>query len=242
MADLDDFFAKKDRKKSKSTKKFATTEEVAKKLEDNAKKTEKLKKERAPGEGEEGAAPVHEQDEWKDFEEEKKDYSGLKIGNLAITTNAEGNTVTKEQNAEQQQEDEGAQEVEKKAGPWRRIDPNDVQEEQPPVKVVEKKIDSLPNVTKGAYVPPGLRNSGGQQQAPPSRLKTKAAPDIHNEEFFPTLSKTQDHKKNRSEGSFEVVQHNRGSTYRQAEQPKISSSQGPKLTLGNRYNTLSNDS
>lgn len=58
MADLDDFFAKKDRKKNKSTKKFATTEEVAKKLEDNAKKTEKVKKERAP-EGEDNAAPVH---------------------------------------------------------------------------------------------------------------------------------------------------------------------------------------
>lgn len=56
MADLDDFFAKKDRKK-KTTKKFATTEEVAKKLEDTAKKTEKPKKERVP-EGEEGSQPV----------------------------------------------------------------------------------------------------------------------------------------------------------------------------------------
>lgn len=59
MADLDDFFAKKDRKKSKSTKKFATTEEVAKKLEDSVKKTDKTtKKERLP-EGEEGGAPAH---------------------------------------------------------------------------------------------------------------------------------------------------------------------------------------
>lgn len=58
MADLDDFFAKKDRKKSKSTKKFSTTEEVAKKLEDNAKKTEKVKKERAP-EGEDSSVPAH---------------------------------------------------------------------------------------------------------------------------------------------------------------------------------------
>lgn len=59
MADLDDFFAKKDRKKSKSTKKFATTEEVAKKLEDNVKKTDKTtKKERIP-EGEEGGAQSH---------------------------------------------------------------------------------------------------------------------------------------------------------------------------------------
>nr|XP_023030275.1 protein CDV3 homolog [Leptinotarsa decemlineata] len=241
MADLDDFFAKKDRKKSKSTKKFATTEEVAKKLEDSAKKTEKLKKERAPGEGEDSAAPIHEQDEWKDFEEEKKDYTGLKIGNLAITTTAEGTPGTKEQTTEQQQEEESAQEIDRKAGPWRRID-SEVQEEIP-VKVVEKKPETLPNVTKGTYVPPGMRNMGNQQQAPPSRMKTKTAPDIHNEEFFPTLSKTGgDYKKNRSEGSFEVVQHNRSSSHRQVELSKISSSQGPKLSLGNRYNTLSNDS
>lgn len=58
MADLDDFFAKKDRKKNKSTKKFSTTEDVAKKLEDNAKKTEKVKKERAP-EGEDNTTSVH---------------------------------------------------------------------------------------------------------------------------------------------------------------------------------------
>lgn len=58
MADLDDFFAKKDRKKSKSTKKFSTTEEVAKKLEDNAKKTEKVKKERPLVEGEDTSAPI----------------------------------------------------------------------------------------------------------------------------------------------------------------------------------------
>lgn len=44
MADLDDFFAKKDRKKSKTTKKFTTTpEELAKKIEETniaVKKTE----------------------------------------------------------------------------------------------------------------------------------------------------------------------------------------------------------
>lgn len=62
MADLDDFFAKKDRKKSKTTKKFATADEIAKKLEDNAKKTsEKSKKDRAPAvaEGDESTTPVH---------------------------------------------------------------------------------------------------------------------------------------------------------------------------------------
>lgn len=42
MADLDDFFAKKDRKKAKG-KKFTTTDEIAKKLEETGKKVEKPK-------------------------------------------------------------------------------------------------------------------------------------------------------------------------------------------------------
>ncbi|CAH1364463.1 unnamed protein product [Tenebrio molitor] len=246
MADLDDFFAKKDRKKSKSTKKFSTTDEVAKKLEDNAKKSEKLKKERVP-EGDETSAPVHDQDEWKDFEEEKKDYSGLKIGNLTIASPTDGSTGATETNTEQQQGfDDSGQDNEKKMGPWKRVD-SEVQEE--PVKVVEKKVE--PPAPKpgpgGAYVPPSMRNQSSQPQIQPSRLRSKAAPDIHNEEFFPTLSKTSDHRKvkvflhcrNRSEGTFEVVQHNRAGSHRQVEQAKASSGQGPKLSLENRYNTLS---
>lgn len=48
MADLDDFFAKKDRKKTKA-KRFATSDELAKKLEDTTKKSEtKLRKEPQP--------------------------------------------------------------------------------------------------------------------------------------------------------------------------------------------------
>ncbi|XP_044265082.1 protein CDV3 homolog [Tribolium madens] len=239
MADLDDFFAKKDRKKQKSTKKFATTDEVAKKLEDNAKKSEKQKKERVP-EGDESSTPAHDQDEWKDFEEEKKDYSGLKIGNLTITSPTDGSTGATETSTEQQQGfDEAGQESEKKVGPWKRVDV-EVQEE--PVKVPEKKPEPPP-VTKGiggAYVPPSMRNQPQQShQSQPTRLRSKAAPDIHNEEFFPTLSKTSDHKKNRSEGAFEVVQHTRAGSHRQVEQAKASSGQGPKLSLENRYNTLS---
>lgn len=54
MADLDDFFAKKDRKKAKG-KKFATTDEVAKKLEETGKRIEKPKPKEKPAnpEGEE---------------------------------------------------------------------------------------------------------------------------------------------------------------------------------------------
>ncbi|XP_072391688.1 protein CDV3 homolog [Diabrotica undecimpunctata] len=236
MADLDDFFAKKDRKKSKSTKKYATTEEVAKKLEDTAKKTEKLKKERV-NEGEDSIVTEQDQDEWKDFEEEKKDYTGLKIGNLTIGQNSESSTTGAKETTEQQQEDEPGQDAEKKSGPWKRIDVGEAEVE----KVEYKPEPILPNVSKtGTYIPPSLRSSG-QTQVQSTRLnRTKAAPDIHNEEFFPSLSG--DHKKNRNEGSFEVVQSNRSTSHRQAEQSKINSAQGPRWNLANRYNTLSNDS
>ncbi|KAI4467575.1 protein cdv3 [Holotrichia oblita] len=139
MADLDDFFAKKDKKKSKS-KKFSTTEEVAKKLEEPKKIEKPTKKDRVP-EGEEGGDSVQQ-----------------------------------------------------------------LQQVQHP------------------------RNRG------------KTAPDIHNEEYFPTLSGSKSGQRNRSEGSFEVVSHNKSSSHRYAEQSKLASSQGPKLALGNRFNTLSNDS
>lgn len=42
MADLDDFFAKKDRKKPKTSKKFATSDEVAEKLKDKKPEPPKI--------------------------------------------------------------------------------------------------------------------------------------------------------------------------------------------------------
>lgn len=59
MADLDDFFAKKDRKKSKAVKKFATADEMAKKLDEPKQKPEvRPKKERPVQEGEEPSRQV----------------------------------------------------------------------------------------------------------------------------------------------------------------------------------------
>ncbi|KRT81411.1 hypothetical protein AMK59_5010 [Oryctes borbonicus] len=234
MADLDDFFAKKDRKKSKS-KKFSTTEEMAKKLEEPKKNEKPTKKDRIP-EGEEGGDSVQEQDEWKDFEEEKKDYTGLKIGNLTLNANGEGNMDGAESSNEQQQRyDESGNEVEKKVGPWKKI-------EVPEPEKEEKKTEPLPAIVPGVYISPALRNTQQQQQVQHPRNRGKTAPDIHNEEYFPTLSGSKSERRNRSEGSFEVVSHNKSSSHRYAEQSKLASSQGPKLTLGNRYNTLSNDS
>lgn len=48
--------------------------------------------------------------------------------------------------------------------------------------------------------------------------------------------------RNRNEGSFEVVAHNKSTSHRHAEQTKATSGAGPRLSIGNRFNTLDNDS
>lgn len=124
-----------------------------------------------------------EQDEWKDFEEEKKDYSGLKIGHLSISAAGEGSAGNNDNSEAPTGQDESGNEPDKKQGPWKRM----ASEQQPPPPEPEKPVEPPPpRATTGGYVPPHLRNQPSQIQ--PSRLKSKAAPDIHNEEFFPTLS------------------------------------------------------
>lgn len=83
--------------------------------------------------------------------------------------------------------DDGGNEPDRKSGPWKRVDTE--VSAAPPV-VEEKPVEPQPAPARPAasgYVAPHLRNQTVQQQQP-SRLKSKAAPDIHNEEYFPTLS------------------------------------------------------
>lgn len=110
---------------------------------------------------------------------------------MTIQSPPEGVAGTKESVDEQQQESEPGQEIEKKVGPWKRIDATNNEVVEEPKVVIEEKVQHPQQ--KLNYVPPGLRSTG--QPVQPSRLKSKVAPDIHNEEFFPTLSKTGDHKK-----------------------------------------------
>eukprot|EP00047_Mylnosiga_fluctuans_P002071 m.223066 g.223066 ORF g.223066 m.223066 type:complete len:196 (+) comp10868_c0_seq1:1314-1901(+) len=71
MADLDDFFARKDRAKQKAKSK---ARQAAEKVDDPAAEAEARK-----------AAP-REDDEWKDFEEKKApDYTGLRIASMSVS-------------------------------------------------------------------------------------------------------------------------------------------------------------
>ncbi|XP_015519083.1 protein CDV3 homolog [Neodiprion pinetum] len=241
MADLDDFFAKKDRKKAKG-KKFTTTEEIAKKLEETGKKVEKPKPKEKPTnqEGEE-IQPVEEEDEWRDFEEEKKDYTGLKIGNLTVNEAQEAETDDERGEGENNSDGESGEAGPRHSGPWKRPEQPPPQPEPEPAPVVPQ-----PAVGGSSYKAPHLRNAQSMSASPRQRMRN-TAPDIHSEEYFPTLSAAQQQnseptgpwgRRRRDEGSFEEVR-NRGGTRSYSVQE--TQAQAPKLSLGNKYGALSQD-
>lgn len=252
MSDLDDFFAKKDRKKSKG-KKFATADEIAKKLEENGKKNEKPKKEKLPSSNpqdpEERGSLNHEEDEWKEFEEEKKDYTGLKIQNLQINEFDGDGDDDDGDDEDILEENEAGELVPRKktaSGPWKMIK----QPENVEPKIKEEKVEKPEpsSSTSSSYVPPQRRNQLLQRETYQTslRVKTKGAPDINNEEFFPTLSasKTMEpvgpwgRKKRDTEGTFEEVKNSKSHSSRYSD---ISTKSAPKLTLENKYTALNND-
>lgn len=159
---------KKDRKKSKSVKKFATADELAKKLEDTKQQKSEVrpKKDRPVQEGVEPGRET-EEEEWKDYEEPVKDYSGLKIQVL------QGAGANQGQIAGDVIQEDSIQDCTKNSGPWN----NKPAEEE--VQVVAPP----PVVTKSSvYIAPS-----GQRPEPLRRNQAKHAPDIHNDDNFPLL-------------------------------------------------------
>lgn len=243
MADLDDFFAKKDRKKAKG-KKFTTTEEIAKKLEETGKRVEKIKlKEKLPNpEEEEPQLPAEEDEEWKAFEEEKKDYTGLKLGNLQVNDNFDGNSDDERGTGDNGSDGESGEMSSKQSGPWKKADlPKHPEVEAP------TPIPPPSNVIGGVYKSPHLRNQTTSTQSSRPRMKN-VAPDIRSEEYFPTLNSKQPQtveatagpwgRRKREEGNFEEVR-NRGGSRSYGMQD--SQQQAPQLSLDNKYGSLPQD-
>ncbi|XP_059612912.1 protein CDV3 homolog [Phlebotomus argentipes] len=226
MADLDDFFAKKDKKKSK-VKKFTTADDLVKKLEDTSKKLDTKPKTRAPGNEEEFSSQDRE-DEWKDFEEERKDYSGLKLGQLTLSE--EEHNVDGEQGSEAQHDTEGnAEASDRKTGPWKAVKEG-AAPPPPPKEVVTQPAE--PKI----YRPPALQSALAKVKL--REMGSRVAPDISSEEYFPSLGaappKPEAPKKKLDPG-FEEVKHGSRSA-RPSEVAKSS-----PVTIGNRFHSLAGD-
>jgi len=252
MADLDDFFAKKDKKK-KGTKKFskANTDVIAKNLEESAIKEQKQQDKEMTNMGEEkNPENIKQQDddEWDDYRENKKDYTGLKIENLVI----EEPVKVEEEETEINEDGEVVKVKRDESGPWNKKDGENrgSMEETPEPEVKPNKtiIVEQPNVVGGSYVPPHMRGAGGastpDRNPEPRRQvprRMRAAPDISSEVYFPSLSSAGEDaapkgawgkKLVKDEGAFEEV---RGEGKGQTQQR---SNEGAKITLGNKFDAL----
>lgn len=253
MADLDDFFKKKDKKK-KGEKKFAkaNTDVLAKNLEVMDEKEEKaLVKEIAEMNNDNPGTTLNQQDddEWDDYRENKKDYTGLKIENLTVQE-----TKTEEEEEEETEVDEDGEVVKKNkdgSGPWNRGEgshQNSVEEREevmPEHKREAVELLATSNVVGGSYVPPHMRGQpgGGASPAPVERKQPRGrmmkAPDISSELYFPSLGDASDTAPKgawgkrlvKDEGAFMEV---RGGE----KQGSHRATEGPKLTLGNKFDVL----
>ncbi|KAH8248071.1 hypothetical protein KR038_006403 [Drosophila bunnanda] len=239
MAELDDFFAKKDKKKGKKSTKFVTADELVKNLEDGSKR--ELVKPKKPeavaggvavaGENEtsakvsESVAPVEE--EWKEFvEEQRKDYSGLKIGQLSTINSPHRRTATEPAEVradrvptasdgasyDEEEEDrngyDNAEASEKGVGhgPWKKVIPaEEVMQIPVPVEVEKPYVTPALRYSQQA----GLGSALGGGSAGGGLRPRRAAPDITNTEFFPTLSaaRPEEQRKKKNEPAFEEVRH-----------------------------------
>lgn len=253
MADLDDFFAKKDKKK-KTKKGFskANTDVLAKNLEISEKKEQQAEekandasrnlriKESQP----ETANDVNDADEWMVYEDRKLDYTNLKIDTLKV----DGDSDPDEEGEETNEDGEKVKKS-KEGGPWSKLVGSDSVEIPPepekkktPEPVKEEKAEPSVTPVKSSYVPPHLRNAapssspapggGGPARRP---MRPKHAPDISSEVYFPSLGAatgTDDpnHGQFQSGRGFEEVRSS-GPSYSKPEN-------APKLLLDNKFSAL----
>lgn len=178
---LDDFFAKKDKKKGKNKTKFTggvpespgdilakETEEPPQPESQRKEKKEKSQnsQQSTPSEGGAGAgSKPGDEEEWKDYEdEEEKDYTGLRIQNLQIGNEKEEEGTDEVGETEIDEDGEVREKKDTGHGPWNKIHggatpaaaapPPPEPEPQP-----EPKKEAEAPATTGKYIPPSVRRA-----------------------------------------------------------------------------------
>uniref|UniRef100_A0A182URD0 Uncharacterized protein n=2 Tax=Anopheles merus TaxID=30066 RepID=A0A182URD0_ANOME len=227
MADLDDFFAKKDKKKGKA-KKFGTAEEIAKQLDDTSKKVVESKMKLRPVDSDGKHDPNEPEDEWKVFEETKKDYSGLKLAQLNIDDDANHHD-SENSGVDPSYDGEGREGEERDPNkPWMKKDAANAAKKEKAAPAPE-----APATTSNIYISPAMKSLMAKQ-----KQKKGIAPDLQSEEYFPTLGQekpAEAPKPPKVDPSFEEVKH--GVRAKTVEQ----SSTSGQISIGNRFNSLNND-
>ncbi|XP_051266455.1 protein CDV3 homolog isoform X1 [Dicentrarchus labrax] len=218
---LDDFFAKRDKKKKKEKGKGKET--AAGPTTAAVKKTKREKEKFAKNENQDTQIEK-EDEEWKEFEQKEVDYTGLRLQALQISDEKEEEEYEKEEFGE-----DGEIILvsgDKVSGPWNKSGAAPPPAAAPAVEEVEVP-ESKPS---GVYRPPGARLSTTK------RVHNPGPPEIFSDAQFPSLLSTAKHVETRKdremEKTFEVVKHrNRG-------REESSGTSMQQLQLDNQYAIL----
>lgn len=210
--DLDDFFAKKDKKKGKSKKSFVSSElkhleqPVVKEKEQN-KNVEESNNETANDDNDE---------EWGEFTESKRpDYSNLKLGQLTIEEEQQNQRDAGNDNNDG---DNTAYNDDNSENPWKKAG---AQAETTTVNTTASNSSKT-----GVYVAP---------RGDSAKAKKKNAPDLNNQNYFPSLGseKPIEPLKMKKDG-FEEVKHG----VKKGAQTSMTSN---PVSIGNTYSSLFNN-
>ncbi|KAM3822286.1 protein CDV3 homolog isoform 2-T4 [Vipera latastei] len=205
---LDDFFAKRDKKKRKekssrgsataAPSSAASSNATAAGVTGGSRQAEGAHGAASNANAASGTAKAanKEEDDWKEFEQEEIiDYSGLRVQSMQISEKDEEESEKKEEPRDNSDEPGGS--LEKSSGPWNRSAPT----QTPVAEIIE---NPEPVQSSGVYRPPGARE-GRTRKVP------QGPPEIYSDTQFPSLQSTAkqvDTRKDKEmEKSFEVVKH-----------------------------------
>ncbi|KAM4687414.1 protein CDV3 homolog [Discoglossus pictus] len=224
---LDDFFAKRDKKKKKE--KGSAGNRAAVRPPDGAPApagpSKSLKRDK-PGKNEgpetQQERERREDDEWKEFEQKEIDYTGLRIQSLQMSNEKEDDEGEKREEQGVDWDEAGGYGSDKTSGPWNKAAPAPA-----PVNLVTEAPE--PVQSSGVYRPPAARNSA-------TTRKPAGPPEIFSDTQFPSLQSTAKHIESRRdkemEKTFEIVKH------KNRAREEAAKNQALRLQLDNQYAVL----
>eukprot|EP00096_Caligus_rogercresseyi_P005162 TRINITY_DN2012_c0_g1_i1.p1 TRINITY_DN2012_c0_g1~~TRINITY_DN2012_c0_g1_i1.p1 ORF type:complete len:254 (-),score=98.34 TRINITY_DN2012_c0_g1_i1:510-1271(-) len=251
MANLDDFFNKKDKKKKKTSRTTgfskANTDVIVKNLEVQRTRDQEKESEQAEplattvvNQSSQESAAQHPngqkvaEDEWYDYNPEEKDYTGLKIEALNIQ---EDNLTAEDDNSEgahdvheENRKKDGGSSVWSASG---KPNGNEAASEPSALSMTHSIPEPTP-AASSAYIPPEkMRAMNSVLGGGPKPRKSKAAPDIHSQIYFPSLSASlvpceDDSRRHK----FEEVRGGGGSA------SHLHRSEAPRIALDNKFSAL----
>ncbi|NP_001080515.1 protein CDV3 homolog A [Xenopus laevis] len=229
---LDDFFAKRDKKKKKDkgVSGSAAGSRGSARPPDGAPSSSSsmsgagkgVKKEKSGKSDNPDQLQEKEDDEWKEFEQKEVDYSGLRIQSLQLSNEKEDDENEKKEEQGADWEETGGYGTDKSSGPW-----NKTSQAQAPISAVTEAPE--PVHTGGVYRPPAARASV-------STRKPQGPPEIYSDTQFPSLQATAKHTESRREKemekTFEMVKH------KNRARDEATKNQALRLQLDNQYAVL----